>query len=118
MPGVFSARYAGEGCTYDDNNRKLLAQLERVPLKDRKAHFLCVSAFVLPDGREFLAEGSLHGTIAFSPRGSNGFGYDPIFEIGDKRTLAELSFDEKNAISHRGMAFRKMRKIIEKIIAE
>lgn len=115
-PGIFSARFAGEDCTYDDNNRKLLALLDGVPKENRKAHFICTSALVFPNEKEFLTVGRLDGTIAFSPRGSNGFGYDPVFELPNGKTLAELSPKEKNSISHRGIAFRKLAKIIEKII--
>lgn len=101
-PGVYSARYAGPGCTYEDNNRKLLAALEGQ--KDRSAVFRTVMALAHPDGRLELAEGRLPGTIASSPRGTNGFGYDPVFVLEDGRALAELSDSEKNQVSHRARA--------------
>ena len=111
-PGVFSARYAGQNCSYDDNNRKLLRQLERIPPDRRKAKFVCVAVLYLPDGRDFVATGTLEGKIATAPRGNGGFGYDPIFELPDGRTVAEISAVEKNQISHRAKAFMQMRGII------
>lgn len=115
-PGIFSARYAGPGCSYDDNNRKLLKELENIPDEQRGAKFVCVAVLAFPDGRIFSTEGVITGKIARRPRGTGGFGYDPIFELPDGRTMAELSQEEKNKISHRGKAFRKMQEIIRKII--
>lgn len=117
-PGIFSSRYAGPGCSYSDNNRKLLAQLKDVPDSQRKARFVCVAVLVLPDGRVFSAEGTVEGKVTMTPRGVGGFGYDPIFELPDGRTMAELSTDEKNRISHRSKAFSKMREIIKHLIDE
>lgn len=106
-PGVYSARYSGEGANADSNNRLLLKNLEGVG--DREAYFICTVAVVYPDGREVTAEGRVYGEIIDSYRGSHGFGYDPIFLVkGDKRTLAEMSDDEKNAISHRGEALKNL----------
>jgi len=107
-PGVHSARYAGEHATYKENVAKLLGAL--VGVSDRRARFRTVALVRWPDGREVLAEGSVDGVIAHSPRGDNGFGYDPVFvpdEAGG-RTFAELTAEQKNALSHRGRAFRAL----------
>ncbi len=106
-PGVRSARYAGPGATDEDRYRLLLHNLAGVPASKRTARFRCVVAVVWPDGRSFTTEGRCEGVIGEAPRGDNGFGYDPIFFLPDKgRTMAELSADEKNRISHRGRAAR------------
>jgi XTP/dITP diphosphohydrolase len=103
-PGVYAARYAGEHSTYADNVEKLLRELEGVD--DRSARFRTVIAVAFPDGRELLAEGATDGVIARTPRGARGFGYDPVFIPldGDGRTFAEMSADEKHAVSHRSRA--------------
>jgi XTP/dITP diphosphohydrolase len=107
-PGVYSARFAGPGCGYDDNNRKLLRLLKSVPRARRTAVFRTVVAFVVPGGKERLFEGRCRGRIADAPRGKRGFGYDPVFEpAGEGRTFAELSVSRKNEISHRALAFRR-----------
>ncbi len=107
MPGVFSARWAGVHGDDVANLRLVLTQLSSVPDESRQAAFVCVAALALPDGRSFTAEGRVDGVVVRSPRGSNGFGYDPIFVAsGSERTTAELAPDEKDAISHRGRAFR------------
>jgi len=114
-PGVRSARYAGEKCTYDDNNRKLLEKMAKIKGKKRAARFVCVIACFYP-GKDLLrlVNGALEGVILKEFKGENGFGYDPIFYIPEcKKTLAELSLDEKNRISHRAKALFKARKIIE-----
>ena len=107
-PGVRSARYAGEAATYADNVTKLVDALEGID--DRRARFRTVALARFPDGRELVAEGVVEGTIAVSPRGNRGFGYDPLFvpAEGDGRTFAEMSADEKHAVSHRGRAFRAL----------
>ncbi|NQY55406.1 MAG: RdgB/HAM1 family non-canonical purine NTP pyrophosphatase [Ilumatobacteraceae bacterium] len=107
-PGVYSARYAGDGCTYADNVAKLLAELS--DRTDRSARFRTVAIVVWPDGSETAVEGECRGRIATAPTGDSGFGYDPIFvpDDGDGRTFAELSADEKHAVSHRGRAFRAL----------
>jgi XTP/dITP diphosphohydrolase len=105
-PGVYSARWAGPGCTYADNCRKLERELTGVCAARRGARFRTVMALSSPDGRVESAEGALEGAIAISPRGAGGFGYDSLFQLPDGRTLAELSEDDKNAISHRGRALR------------
>jgi len=112
-PGVYSARFAGPGCTYDDNNRKLLGLLEGVGIEKRAAVFKTVIAFVDENGAACAVEGTLEGHIGFEPRGKHGFGYDPVFVVGD-RTLAEMTPEEKNSISHRSLALRKIRPIILK----
>ncbi|MGC9316114.1 MAG: non-canonical purine NTP pyrophosphatase, partial [bacterium] len=89
-PGIYAARFAGENVTYEDNYRKLLREMENVPEGERTAYFATISALVLPDGREFVAEGRLNGIIARKPRGEGGFGYDPVFELPDGRTLAQI----------------------------
>lgn len=107
-PGVYSARYAGENVTYEDNVNALLAALDGVA--NRAARFRTVALVAYPDGTEIVAEGAVDGTITLAPSGSGGFGYDPIFvpHGGDGRTFAELTTSEKNAISHRGRAFRAL----------
>ncbi len=118
-PGVYSARYAGPGCTYTDNNRKLLAEMATSDPEDRRARFICTAVLILPDGREFIVEGELVGRITTEPRGTGGFGYDPVFiPDGHERTLAEMSPEEKNAISHRRKAFEKMAGVIRALRAD
>jgi len=107
-PGVYSARYAGENVSYEANNKKLLAELKGYPEEKRKARFRCTAAFVGPDV-EHITQGVCSGVIINSPRGSNGFGYDPLFvPEGHRQTFAELTSDVKNSISHRSSAFRLM----------
>ena len=106
-PGVYSARFAGEGATYADNVAKLLRELGRAEV--RTARFRTVALARWPDGREVVAEGSVAGSIAESARGKGGFGYDPVFvPAGGTRTFAEMTLEEKNAQSHRGRAFRAL----------
>ncbi len=112
-PGVFAARYAGEHATYEDNCRKLLKELDGVPAEKRTARFLTVAALAMPDGDCHVTKGILEGVITEECVGSKGFGYDPVFlvpELG--RTLAELTAEEKNRISHRAKAFRSMTGIL------
>ena len=118
-PGVHAARYAGPGATYADNVRKLIAEMEGVPDERRTARVRTVCAAIFEDGREIHAEGILNGRITTAPRGTNGFGYDPIFEIPElARTLAELTADEKNANSHRARAARALRQLLSTTIAK
>jgi XTP/dITP diphosphohydrolase len=107
-PGVYSARFAGEGASYADNVAKLLASLDGVA--DRRARFRTIALARFPDGRELVATGEVTGTIAAAARGDQGFGYDPVFvpDEGDGRTFAEMTPDEKHALSHRGRAFRAL----------
>jgi len=109
-PGVWSARFAGEGATYADNVAKLLRELEGVDPEKRTARFETVALVRWPDGREVAASGAVEGVIAAEPRGDRGFGYNPVFvpAEGDGRTFAELIPLEKHAVSHRGRAFRAL----------
>ncbi|MCK5583129.1 MAG: non-canonical purine NTP pyrophosphatase, partial [Elusimicrobiales bacterium] len=108
-PGVFSARYSGEGCSYGDNNAKVLNELKGVSLNLRKAAFKCVMALVSPKGDITTVEGVLFGEITLFPAGENGFGYDSVFMVrGTNKTMAELSSEEKNSLSHRAKAIRKI----------
>ena len=109
-PGVYAARYAGPGATYADNVAKLLAELEGVAPGPRTARFRTVVVALFPDGREVVADGWVDGTIAVSPAGQGGFGYDPVFVPGggDGRTFAEMTGPEKAAVSHRGRALRAL----------
>ena len=106
-PGVHTARYAGSSATDADNRSKLLRELAG---KSRDARFVTVALLTFPDGREIVAEGVCEGTIAESERGERGFGYDPLFiaRDGDGRTFAEMTIEEKHALSHRGRAFRAL----------
>jgi XTP/dITP diphosphohydrolase len=115
MPGVFSARWAGRHGDDNANLDLVLAQIGDVPDEHRGGAFVCAAALVLPNGREHLVEGRQTGRILRSRRGDGGFGYDPIF-LGDgqDRTNAELTPAEKDAISHRGKAFRELSKVIAK----
>jgi XTP/dITP diphosphohydrolase len=115
MPGVFSARWAGRHGDDDANLDLVLAQIGDVPDEHRGGAFVCAAALVLPNGREHLVEGRQTGRILRSRRGDGGFGYDPIF-LGDgqDRTNAELTPAEKDAISHRGKAFRELSKVVAK----
>ncbi len=112
-PGVYSARYCGVHGDDDANNAKLLAELEGVSDEKRTARFVCALAFVDEDGAETTAFGTIEGRIAHGLSGEGGFGYDPLFlpdEFGGAKTLAEVSQEEKNAISHRGNALRALKK--------
>jgi XTP/dITP diphosphohydrolase len=109
-PGVYTARFAGEHCSYADNRDKLLRVLADVPADARTARFKTVAMVVWPDGRELAVEGVCEGSIATEERGDRGFGYDPVFIADDAggRTFSEMSEAEKNEISHRGRAFRAL----------
>jgi XTP/dITP diphosphohydrolase len=113
MPGVLSARWAGRRKSDPANLELVLDQIEDLPDSARSARFICVAALVVPDGREFTVTGELTGALVRTPRGENGFGYDPIFlPDGYQRTSAELSPAEKDAISHRGTAFRALAEVV------
>lgn len=110
-PGVWSARFAGEGASDQQNLRQLLAELENVPDGWRQARYQCVIVWVrsVGDQAPLIAHGTWEGGIAHAPRGTGGFGYDPVFiPAGEQRTAAELSDAEKNAVSHRGQALRAL----------
>ena len=116
LPGIYSARYAGEGASSQANNQKLLSALEGVPVSKRGAKFKCLLAMVSPDGKEAITEGSCKGSIGFKEKGKRGFGYDPLFILPKNgKTMAELSLEEKNKISHRGKALKKLRKLIKSL---
>ena len=115
-PGIYAARYAGEDATYDDNCRKLLLELRGVPRERRTARFLTVAAIALPSGEIRVAQGILEGGIAEEASGTLGFGYDPVFLIPELgKTLAELSADQKNAISHRAKAFTQAKDLLREM---
>lgn len=118
-PGVFSARWAGTQGQDRANLELLLGQLNDVPDEHRAAAFVCAAVLALPDGTAVVREGRMAGTLAREPRGGNGFGYDPILVVeGDSRTSAELTSQEKNAISHRGRAFRALAVDLRKIFTD
>ena len=116
-PGVYSARYAGEDGNTEKNNAKLLAALQGVPQDKRTAHFVSVVACVFPDGREdIVVRGECPGEILTSPRGKTGFGYDPLFWYASfGKTYAEMTAEEKNSISHRGVAMQAFAKAFAKL---
>ena len=108
LPGVHSARFAGYHADDKTNNQKLLDELKKIGVTESAADYRCALAFVDTDGTEILTEGRIDGKIKTVAQGSGGFGYDPYFYIDDERTMAQLSVDEKNLISHRGVAVREM----------
>ena len=115
-PGVYAARYAGEDATYEDNCRKLLQELIDVPRERRAARFLTVAAIALPSGEIRVAQGTLDGVIAEEASGTLGFGYDPVFLIPELgKTLAQLSADQKNKISHRAKAFTQAKDLLREM---
>jgi XTP/dITP diphosphohydrolase len=113
-PGIYSARYAGPRTSDQENRKKLLKVLDGIPISKRDAAFKCAIAMVSPDGWELVTEGSCRGKIGFKEVGKRGFGYDPIFILPQYgKTMAQLSLGEKNKISHRGKALRKLRKVLK-----
>lgn len=115
-PGIYSARYAGEGASDSDRNHKLLNALKDVPFEKRTARFVCAIAVVFPEGESFTVRGTCEGYIGFEPRGNHGFGYDPLFFIQEyHKTVAEMSSEQKNQISHRGSALRQMLKKLKEL---
>ncbi|MEW6556246.1 MAG: XTP/dITP diphosphatase [Elusimicrobiota bacterium] len=118
-PGVYSARFAGKNCSYADNYNKLLKLLANVPYKKRKAQFRTVVAMIFPDGKLKTVEGTVSGYITKEPKGSNGFGYDPVFYYPKlKKTFAQLTTEQKNKVSHRAIAFRNAKELIQKCFKE
>lgn len=108
-PGVYSARYAGEDCDDEKNNARLVQELSAFPPEQRTAYYACALALLWPDGKLMTAEGTCAGLIRDFYAGTGGFGYDPLFYVPEfGRAMAELTMDEKNAISHRGKALRKL----------
>ncbi|MBQ9859898.1 MAG: RdgB/HAM1 family non-canonical purine NTP pyrophosphatase [Clostridia bacterium] len=116
-PGVYSARYGGEEATDDDRNVLLLQEMKDVPAGQRQARFISAVCCVFPNGDVLRAEGAFEGEIGYAPAGENGFGYDPIFVVGD-RTSAEMSPAEKDAVSHRGKALTVFAKDLETYLAK
>jgi XTP/dITP diphosphohydrolase len=116
-PGIYSARYAGEEKNDEANLQKVLAELKDIPDDERTARFYCALAFAIPGEETRLYKGTIEGRITKEPKGSNGFGYDPIFYVPSKeKTMAELSADEKNEISHRAQAIRYLANDLDKIL--
>lgn len=111
-PGVYSARYSGVHGDDEANNKKLLKKLQGVPEENRTAHFACAICLSFPDGREITAMGKCEGKIGFDKKGNNGFGYDPLFMVGH-RSLAQMTSEEKDAISHRGNALKQLKSRME-----
>lgn len=115
-PGVYSARWAGEGCTYEDNNKKLLHALNGLDMQSRKARFVCCITLAYPDGKYFFFEGFAHGYIAKNPAGQSGFGYDPLFYCPQYGlTYAQMPVELKNRISHRAKALAAFAAHAEKL---
>lgn len=116
-PGVYSARYLGEDTSYHIKNQNLIERLTGVLDEKRTARFVCAIAAVLPDGRELTTRGIIEGRIGYEEKGTGGFGYDPIFQVPELgRSTAELTEDEKNAVSHRGRALRAMKEELNKVL--
>lgn len=114
-PGIYSARYMGEDTPYSVKNASLIARLDGVEFEKRTARFVCAVAAVYPDGKELVVRETMEGYIGYEEKGKNGFGYDPIFYLKEfDKTSAEISLEEKNEISHRGKAFRAIKKLMEK----
>jgi len=117
-PGALSARFAGEGASDNERIDYLLAKLTGIPWEERTARFRCLIAIASPQGEVELCQGECRGIIAFEPKGENGFGYDPIFYLHQlEKTMAELTMDKKNEVSHRGQAARKARRVLERRLA-
>ncbi len=113
-PGIYSARYMGKETSYEVKNNNIISRLKGVPDSKRTARFVCAIAAILPDGKELTVRGEMNGIIGYEIAGANGFGYDPIFFLPQYgKTSAELSEEEKNAISHRGNALRKMKEELQ-----
>ena len=118
-PGVRSARFAGEKVDFSSNNEKLLRLMKHFPSEKRRACFRCVIAIAQPGGGVEVAEGVFEGEITLQPRGTSGFGYDPVFfDPGSGKTFAEMTFQEKNCISHRSKAVSNAHKILKTILKE
>ena len=116
-PGIYSARYSGGHGNDEMNNKKILQELEGVPMEKRTAYYVAAIACVFPDGRQFTVRGECHGYIAFEESGNCGFGYDPLF-ISEKGCFGHLSAEEKDSISHRGKALRLFKEELVKYIKE
>lgn len=116
-PGVYTARFSGENATYDSNNEKLLFELKNVSNKeDRSAHFMTTICLITKNGDTYFVEGRLDGFIADKRRGENKFGYNPIFEVKEtKKTLAEMTCEERTSINHRRKALDKLKELLERV---
>ncbi len=113
-PGVYSARYAGEHATDEQNNHKLIEEIRSIPEQDRKAYYVCIMAFVVPPQTEMIVRGECHGVVIEEGRGTEGFGYDPIFYLPEeKATMAELPAERRYAISHRAKATKKLVQLLK-----
>jgi XTP/dITP diphosphohydrolase len=113
QPGLYSARFAGEGVTYRENNERLLRLLSNIPPSRRQAIFRCVMALATPSGKTHVVEGVVQGTIALKEQGDRGFGYDPLFIYPDlQKTFAEMTPEEKNKVSHRARALQQIRRTL------
>lgn len=117
-PGIVSARFAGEPVSDQRNIEKLLSELEAGGSNDRSARFVCWLALADANGLVATVEGTCQGTIGFSQRGTNGFGYDPVFDFPNGRTMAELTDDEKDAVSHRGNAIRAILPTLRSVVVD
>ena len=118
QPGIYSARYAGGKCSYSDNVNKLLQEMDNISSDKRIAHFCTAIAYV-DDNMELTTEGTVQGLITDKRKGIDGFGYDPVFYVPNmKKTYAEMSMDEKNQISHRGIAIKNMQKLLQSRLPE
>jgi len=118
-PGVFSSRYAGEKATDAERYQKLLKEMAGTPQGKRGASFICAMAVASPKGKVEVVEGECRGEIAFAPKGSHGFGYDPVFYLPEwGKTMAELEAEVKNRISHRAQALEKLKKVLPKFLKE
>jgi len=118
-PGVFSSRYAGEKATDAERYQKLLKEMAGTPLGKRGATFMCAMAVAAPDGKAETVVGQCRGEIAFAPKGSHGFGYDPVFYLSERgKTMAELEPEVKNRISHRALALEKLKQLLPKFLEE
>lgn len=116
-PGIYSSRYLGEDTPYEEKNRQIMERLEGVEWEKRTARFVCAIAGVMPDGKTFTTRATIEGYIGTEARGSNGFGYDPIFYVPEYDcTTAELTLEQKNKISHRGKALEKAKKAIKELL--
>ena len=114
-PGVYSARYMGASTPYSEKMAGLIKELEGVSDEKRTARFVSVAAVSFPDGREYTVEGKCEGKIGYEPKGENGFGFDPVFMVGD-RSFAQLSAEEKDSISHRGNSLRALKEKLSEIL--
>ena len=118
-PGIYSARYMGEDTSYRIKNANIISRLDGVPVEERTARFACAIAAVMPDGKVLTTEGTIEGYIGYEERGEGGFGYDPIFMVPELGcSTAELTDEEKNAISHRGRALEAMKVKLQEVLGK